>query len=453
MADPLRPLRFAGAFFPAGAEALRTEVARHLAGAAGATAGAMPKAIVAAHAGYRYSGRFAGLSHGVATRRPGRVVVLSPAHRLAFRGIAFPTQAGFATPLGVLPIDRTACAGLAAAGLARALDAAHDDEHGIETQLPFLAHLWPGVPVVPLVIGEAGTADVAAAIDALDDRDTFFVLSSDLSHFLDDRSARRRDAQTAAMIERAETRHLDGPHACGARVLAGWLTSRAGRECKPLRLGMGNSGAASGDLSRVVGYGAWAFFAPDAPMLGEGARATLLRTARDAIETRLRTAGDPAIAADTFAPQLCTETACFVTLTQQGRLRGCVGSLAPQRPLVAEVAANAQRAALSDPRFAPLPPEELAGARIRIAVLSRPVPLEVADAPEALARIVPGEDGLILTAGRHKATFLPQVWEQLPDPAAFLRALKRKAGLPGDHWSPGLTLERFRAESFAEEGA
>ncbi|TCP44314.1 AmmeMemoRadiSam system protein A [Rhodovulum marinum] len=453
MAEALRPLRFAGTFFPAGAKALRGEVARHLSGAEGATAGAMPRAIVAAHAGYRYSGRFAGLSHGVAPARPGRIAILSPSRRLAFRGIAFPTQAGFATPLGDLPIDRAACETLAQAGLARALDAAHDDEHGIETQLPFLAHLWPGVPVVPLVIGDASAAEVAAVIDALDDCDTFFVLSSDLSHFLDDRAARKRDAETAAMIERAETGRLDGAHACGARAIAGWLISRAGRASKPLRLAMGNSGAASGDMARVVGYGAWAFFPLNAPMLGEGARATLLRTARQAIEIRLRTGKDPAIAADTFAPQLATEAASFVTLTQDGRLRGCVGSLAPQRPLFSDVAANAQKAALSDPRFPPLPREDLAGARLKIAVLSRPAPLDFADEADALARITPGQDGLILTSGRNRGTFLPQVWEQLPDPAQFLRALKRKAGLPEDHWSPGLTLDRFRAESFAEDCA
>lgn len=445
-----RKLRFAGSFFPAEAGALAAAVDQALAAAGPQGAGASPRAVISAHAGYAYSGRFAGLSFAAVPVAPGRVVVLSPSHRHAFRGIAFPAQAGFDTPLGALPIDRAACTGLAAAGLAADLDAAHDNEHGIETQLPFLARRWPGVPVVPLVLGEVSVAQVAEAVNRLDDGATLVVLSSDLSHFLADAQARAIDADTAAMIERAEAGGLDGAHACGAKGIAGWLTSRPGRAARPLRLGMGNSGDTTGDLDRVVGYGAWAFYGLDDPILAPDHRATLLRVARQAIESRLARGRAPQVAGETFAAPLHTQAASFVTLTLDGALRGCIGSLAAHQPLFADVIENAQKAAFQDPRFPPLTAEDLPRTRLKIAVLTRAAPLSFASEAEALERIQPGEDGLILTAAGRRGLFLPMVWEDLPDPPAFLRALKRKAGLPPDFWSADLRLDRFRAEGFAE---
>lgn len=446
----LRRLRFAGSFFPGEPDALRAAVDTALAGADGQTAGAMPRAVISAHAGYTYSGRYAGRSFAAVTGTPRRVAVLSPSHRHAFRGLAFPAQDGFETTLGVLPIDRAACADLAAAGLAFDHDAAHDNEHGIETQLPFVARRWPGVPVVPLVTGDVSTAQVAAAIDRLDDGRTLFVLSSDLSHFLPDDSARARDAETAAMIERGQATGLDGAHACGARGMAGWLTSRAGQPTRPLRLAMGNSGETTGERSSVVGYGAWAFFAPDDPILSMAHRDTLLRVARQAIDIRLTHGHPPRLAPDSFAAPLQTQAASFVTLKIAGALRGCIGSLAAHQPLYADVIANAQKAAFDDPRFPALTAGELARVRLKIAVLTRAAPLAVGNEAEALERIAPGEDGLILSAAGRRGLFLPMVWEDLPDPRDFLRALKRKAGLPPDFWSPDLRLDRFRAEGFGE---
>lgn len=445
----LRAMRFAGSFFPREAEALRAAVARGL-GAVPPLGGAQPRAVISAHAGYAYSGRFTGMALGAVPQRPARVVVLSPSHRHAFAGIAFPSWEGFDTGLGVLPIARAALADLAARGLARGEDAAHDNEHGIETQLPFLATRWPGVPVVPLVIGAAAPEAVAAVIDALDAPGTLFVLSSDLSHFLTDAEARRKDAATAVMIERGEGAGLTPAHACGARAVAGWLGARAGQGSRALRLGMGNSGAVTGDPERVVGYGAWVFYGLDDEILAPVHRATLLRISREALQIRLRGGRAPQLDAGSFAPALQGQGAAFVTLTQAGRLRGCIGSLVAHRPLMEDVVANAQKAALNDPRFTPVTAAELPGLRLKIAVLTRAAPLPCATEAEALAAITPGRDGLILESGAHRGTLLPMVWDDLPEPRAFLRALRRKAGLPEDAWGPGMQLRRYRAESFAE---
>lgn len=142
--------------------------------------------------------------------------------------------------------------------------------------------------------------------------------------------------------------------------------------------------------------------------------------------------------------------ASFVTLTRNGHLRGCIGTTQPWRPLKEDVQANAVAAALKDSRFTPLHAQEWPHTQVEVSVLSPLEPLAFDSEGQALAQLRPGVDGLVLTSGRHRATFLPQVWEQLPDPALFLTQLRRKAGLPDQFWSPDLRLERFTVTKWKE---
>lgn len=142
--------------------------------------------------------------------------------------------------------------------------------------------------------------------------------------------------------------------------------------------------------------------------------------------------------------------ASFVTLTLDGRLRGCIGSLTAHRPLRDDVAANARAAAFRDARFPPLTPDEFDRVRIEVSVLTPPKPMPVTSRQEALAELVPGQDGVIVDCAGNRATFLPQVWRQLPDPDQFLRALMQKADLPPNHWDADTTLERYRVGSWSE---
>lgn len=143
--------------------------------------------------------------------------------------------------------------------------------------------------------------------------------------------------------------------------------------------------------------------------------------------------------------------AVFVTLTQDGRLRGCIGSLEAHRRLADDIGANACAAAFRDPRFPPLGREELARTRVEVSVLSPAQPIRFRDEDDALRQLRPGVDGVILVSGRHRATFLPQVWEQLPEPRQFIAHLKLKAGLAGDFWSPEVHLSRYTVEKFKED--
>lgn len=143
--------------------------------------------------------------------------------------------------------------------------------------------------------------------------------------------------------------------------------------------------------------------------------------------------------------------AAFVTLTREGELRGCIGSLEARRSLAEDVEENARLAAFADPRFPPLSREEFADTRVEVSVLSPAEPLAFSDEADALRRLRPGVDGVILEYGRHRATFLPQVWRQLPDPRDFLAHLKRKAGLPADFWHPDIRLYRYTVEKYEED--
>lgn len=142
--------------------------------------------------------------------------------------------------------------------------------------------------------------------------------------------------------------------------------------------------------------------------------------------------------------------ATFVTLKQGDQLRGCIGSLEAHRPLLADVKANAVAAAFRDPRFPPLAAGELDATRIEVSLLSKQEPITFESEADALAQLRPGADGIVFEYGWHRSTFLPQVWEDLPDPAEFMMHLKHKAGLPPDFWDAGVKLARYTVSKWAE---
>lgn len=173
---------------------------------------------------------------------------------------------------------------------------------------------------------------------------------------------------------------------------------------------------------------------------------TLLRIARNAIGERF---AFPAQAVADFA-ELREAAATFVTLTQQGQLRGCIGSLEAHRPLARDVAANAIAAAFQDPRFRPLGKDEFVRTRVEVSLLTPAEPFPVRDEADALARLRPWVDGLILSYRGRRATFLPQVWESLRAPGDFLAQLKLKAGLPADFWHADVVLARYAVRKWHE---
>lgn len=173
----------------------------------------------------------------------------------------------------------------------------------------------------------------------------------------------------------------------------------------------------------------------------------LLDVARRSIETGLRSAKPLEPDPGCFAPALRALGASFVTLHRNGELRGCTGGLEAWRPLVVDVAVHAFSSAFRDPRFPPLSAAELGGLDIELSILNPPEPLRFASEGELVDQLRPGVDGLVLEEGPLRGTFLPAVWEGLPEPREFLRQLKLKAGLPADYWSEGICVQRYTVES------
>jgi AmmeMemoRadiSam system protein A len=176
------------------------------------------------------------------------------------------------------------------------------------------------------------------------------------------------------------------------------------------------------------------------------AGAILLPIARAAIARELgRNAAAPEDASWLREPG-----ATFVTLSKADRLRGCIGTLKAHRPLLQDVKANALAAAFRDPRFPPLAPEELDATRVEVSLLSPLEPLAVESEHDALTKLRPGVDGVVFEYGYHSSTYLPQVWEDLPDPAEFLATLRQKAGLPPDFWDRDVKLARYTVSKWSE---
>jgi AmmeMemoRadiSam system protein A len=208
----------------------------------------------------------------------------------------------------------------------------------------------------------------------------------------------------------------------------------------------------TGDKDRVVGYTAAASCVPTRQRLSAAERKFLIELARTTLASVTAQGGLPEVAANDVPPRLAEKTACFVTLTRNGVLRGCIGHLTAMEPLHRAVAENARNAALRDPRFPPVQPDELDEISIEISVLTEPQPLPFSSPDDLLSKLHPNEDGVLLKIGSRMATFLPQVWAQVPDKAQFLDLLSKKAGCDPDAWrGEDVSVSIYHVECVEEE--
>jgi MEMO1 family protein len=249
----------AGSFYPGSAENLRRTVSGFLASAQSSEQPGL-SGIIVPHAGYVYSGAIAARAFAsvpVARNRFNRCVIVGPSHFVPFNGIAAPSHAAFATPLGELPVDVDAVKALAAEACVVIDDAPHEQDHAIEVELPFLQAIFGDLPIVPLLFGFTSARAVAAAIAEAWTENALLVVSSDLSHYEDYETARSHDMRTAEAIEVFNEGAIGSADACGHLAIRGALIEAKRRGLAIERVALCNSGDTAGDKQRVVGYGAW----------------------------------------------------------------------------------------------------------------------------------------------------------------------------------------------------
>lgn len=262
----VRPAAVAGRFYPGEPGELRSTVASWL-GEPPARARPAPKALIAPHAGFPYSGPIAASAYQTlagARDTVRRVVLIGPSHFVRFEGVAASSASAFETPLGRVTVDSTAFAAISPMCHVEINDAAHAREHALEVHLPFLQVVLPQFHLVPLVVGIATVEEVSAVLEALyDGAETLLVVSSDLSHYYDSATARRLDSQTAGAIEKLNPDGIAEEGACGRLPICGLLRVARKHSLRPRTLDLRNSGDTSGPRHQVVGYGAFAFDLPE----------------------------------------------------------------------------------------------------------------------------------------------------------------------------------------------
>jgi hypothetical protein len=480
-AKPSRDARYpavAGAFYPGGKVSLQRMVDEFLAKATLPTAVGELKVLVVPHAGYVFSGQVAAYGYkALEGRRVDTVIIMSNSHKSRFNGVAVYPNGVWMTPLGEVPVDAKLAGALASTDPSIRLDeTAFEGDHTIEVQLPFLQAVLAGrFQIVPVLFGNAGREDyqklASAILKHIEGRNALVIASTDLSHYPSSDDAKRADAKTiegilsgdVAMLEKniAETERLRLPNevtcACGEDgVKTAMLVAKGEGARDIVLLHAANSGDASGEKDRVVGYAAIGFFRNDkeAKMtddvkqgaLGPEEQKKLLGIARQSVESYVTKRAVPTFEISNSA--LLAHLGAFVTLTEEGRLRGCIGRFSPTDiPLYQVVSHMAIAAATEDPRFSEVKPDDLKKLRYEISVLSAPEKIK------SWKDVELGKHGVIVEKGWHKGVFLPQVaTEHNMTIDEFLGELcSQKAGLPRDCYrDPSVSLFTFTAQVFGE---
>lgn len=473
--DRVRASAVAGMFYPGDAHGLRTLVEEFLGKAPPVQSD--PVAMVAPHAGFVYSGYTAACAYKGLDRAPAnaprRVFLLGPSHRVWLEGASVGNYDAYMTPLGRVDVDREAIGCLASRLDVTQEDAPQKLEHSLETQLPFLQMTLVNFRIVPIVYGEMSGGHLADLLELCWRPGDLIVASTDLSHYHDYEQARQLDAKSNQAVLTTDPKSMESCEACGKIGVQALLEFARRRKWRPVLTDLRNSGDTAGDKQRVVGYASYLLYpeaavqsgqkpdkSVDAQVLPVGeAKKPFQVVGKEALPSWVREhlsqilRGQSGLSAETMISRwsaLAKPGACFVTLKADGDLRGCIGTLSAHRSLGADLLENGVSAAIRDPRFPPLTGDELPDVEIEVSILSAPEPLLYRDGEDLLHRLRPGVHGVILTQNGHRATFLPQVWEQLPNPRDFLDHLCRKAGLTGSCWRQGVEIQVYTVDKIME---
>lgn len=450
----------AGAFYPGTEQGLRDAVSQMLDNVEAAPAKGRIVGLIAPHAGYMYSGQVAANAYAlVKGNKYDAVIVIAPSHQAYFKGSSVYSRGPYRTPLGLVEVDRDLAGAIIESDASIDFYAdAHRREHSLEVQLPFLQMSVSDLRIVPIVMGDQSIENcrrlAEAIVSNVKDKQVLLVASTDLSHFHTHAEAVRLDRVVIDHVKAYDYEGLAADlragncEACGGGPIVTIMI--AGRQLgasKAMILKYADSGDVTGDESNVVGYLAAAVIA-EATVgvdlgLNHDEKVELLGIARRSIEAKIL--GEPAPELSTDSDLLKEKMGAFVTITEGGQLRGCIGHIRGTEPLYSTVSKMAVAAATEDPRFPQLRPEELDKIELEISVLT---PFRKI---ASIGEIEVGRDGIYIEKGYNHGLLLPQVATEYGwDRDRFLEHTCRKAGLPNEAWQEGADIYIFSAQVFNE---
>ncbi|MCX7973064.1 MAG: AmmeMemoRadiSam system protein B [Candidatus Aminicenantes bacterium] len=417
-----------------------------------------PEVIIAPHAGYIYSGPTAAYAYAlVQSRNYETVVIIGPSHQYGFNGCSIWPKGSFKTPLGLMPVDEETGSELIKATGFNFIPEAHAKEHSLEVQIPFLQKVLPQSKIVPIVMGYPTRKVIERLADGLvtvlAKKKALVVVSTDLSHYLSQEEAYRRDQETIDLIKGLKVESLLRQVISGENLLCGgggvaaallYLKKLGEPQVEILRYADSTEGG--GPKSQVVGYLAAALYLkekkplPEKQMNSSKAKSEvaeftlspeekkeLLNLARQAVELYIRE--KKVINYHPVNPRFWEEKGAFVTIKKRGELRGCLGFIEPILPLYLVIIRCAILAATEDPRFSPVEERELKNLEYEISILTPPRKI---DNPR---EVIVGRHGLIISMEGKKGVLLPQVPVEAGwDRETFLEQVCLKAGLPPNAW-------------------
>jgi len=412
-------------------------------------------AVIAPHAGYVYSGQVAAYAYRLIQGKDYEsVIIIAPSHRYGFQGCSIYPQGGYETPLGTAEIDEPLASEISKASGFKYIPEAHQMEHAVEVQIPFIQKTVPQAKIVPIVMGYPTRRTITRLADALVEvlpgKKALIIASTDMSHYLPKKKANDTDSKTISLIQSFETstllKKLEGGEniMCGGGpVVSSLLYALERGEAKVEILHYADSSQLGGE-SQVVGYLAAALYSKNPNpifILSLEEKAELLGLARSAINQFIREKKN--INYSTANLNFLAKKGAFVTLKRKGSLRGCIGFIEPVLPLYQTVIQTSVYAACRDQRFPPVSAEELDDLEIEISVLS---PLKKI---HDLNLIKVGKHGLVISKGNKKGLLLPQVpvennWSR----EMFLKQACLKAGLPPNAWKSEADIYIFEAIIF-----
>jgi len=475
----------AGLFYPRHEDDLTKQVNGFLADAETVPLGKL-RGLVCPHAGYDFSGPTAAIAYKqLAGRDIETVVVLAPSHYADFEGASVPNVESYSTPLGTIPLSPRAAELVKHPPFCRnpecdvqrpgwwrqaskelppfGEDTPHTWEHSLEVQLPFLQTVLGEFQLVPAVLRQADGENAAKALAQVIDDKTLIVASSDLSHYYPYNVAEQLDASCVRAICHLDVKWMQNEEACGKLPVLTLMHLARQKGWKTKLLDYRNSGDTSGDRSRVVGYAAIAFYEGNDSVesdeteqreLTTEEQAFLLDLARTTLVEAVTNKKLPEVDYSEVPERLRERGACFVTLNKDDQLRGCIGHIFACRELYLCAMENAVQAALADRRFQPVEADELDDIEIEVSVLTTPECVEFDSSEDLLAKLRPGTDGVVFGIRGRRSTYLPQVWEQIPDKEEFLGQLVKKADpdLEPTAWKdPDAAFLTYQVQAFHEE--